>query len=200
MQLTEQDRQRLTKFYEESLAQYGPDHPKAVRWLNLHNQLARFEALCKIGDLNAKTVLDVGSGLGDLYDFLAHNFQDVNYFGIDLVPEMVKRAKAKYPQARFELSDVFGLPGKFDYILASGAMTFNVSGGKAFYFEMIAKMFELANSGVAFNLLHQSYFNSDENFLVYSPEEIAAVVEKLTKNYKIIIGYSDGDFTVHLLK
>src|SRR5579872_305249 len=201
MQITEQDHQRLIDFYKESLRRNRSNNSKAVHWSGPRDQLSRFNALCRISDLSGQGVLDVGCGLGDLYDFLDKNFKGFNYLGIDIVPDMIENAQKNYPQAKFELADIYNfLPGECDYVLASGSLTFNVSQGKAFYYQMIAQMYRVAKKGVAFNMLDQKYYDPDQDFLLYSPEEVMPVLENITKNYKIIFGYVPGDFTVHLLK
>ena len=200
MQLDHQDKSRLGKFFARALRDYGINNPKAVRWEEPRDQRARFETLCEIGDLAGRSILDVGCGLGDLYPFLESRFRNFTYLGIDLLPEMVAAARQKYPGGQFEVADVYSVRHKFDYVLASGALSFNVAPGKKFYFDMIARMFELCNKGLAFNMLDSDYYSADRDFLVYNPQELIPVAERLTPNFQIIVGYTVGDFTVYLYR
>jgi len=200
MNLTEFDRERLLKYYSESLKQHGPYSAKAFHWLSVRDQLVRFDALSRVGDISGYSILDVGCGAGDMYDFLFGQFKDFSYLGVDIVPEMTATAREKYPVARFMTADIFSIAEQSDYVFASGALTFNVSGGKPFYFNMVRHMYSLARKAVAFNVLDSRYTTTDECFLVYSWQEIADLCEELGGKYQIITGYEQGDFTVHLHK
>jgi SAM-dependent methyltransferase len=198
--MTPYDRQRLEKFYIEALKRYGPDHPKSVHWLGLRSQLLRFDALTKIADLSDAKILDVGCGLGDLYGFLQDRFTGFSYTGIDLVPAMVKGAQAKYPPADFEIGDVFSTTTHYDYLLASGSLTFNVLAGPAYYYDMIRRMYRLADKGVAFNMLDIAHYKIDKEYLAYDPVEVTEVCREITPRFKVVDNYLAGDFTVYLYK
>jgi len=198
--MTPDDRQRLEKFYTEALQKYGPDHPKSVHWLGLRSQLMRFDALTKIADLSGQAILDVGCGLGDLYDFLQTRFSGFSYTGIDLVPDMVKQARAKYPDANFESGDIFSMKTNYDYLLASGSLTFHVSGGPEYYYKMIRRMYRLARKGVAFNMLDQAFYTTDSDYLAYDPVEVLGICGTITSKIKLMDDYLEGDFTVYLYK
>ena len=198
--LSEKDHQRLIQFYGSALAVYGPDNPKAFHWITVRDQLARFENLAAIGDLSGCSVADIGCGAGDLYYFLLKHFTGVRYLGIDVVPAMIDAARKKYPEAEFQVSDIFSISRAFDYYLASGALTFNIAGGKAYYYDMIRTMYQKAARGVAFNMLDNSVHSSDDRYLAYSWHEVREVCSELTRDYKIVSGYDTGDFTVWMHK
>lgn len=200
MLLNEKDQRRLAYFFTESLKTHGAYNPKSVRWERDGDQQVRFKILCEIADLSGKSILDLGCGVGDLYGFLSQRFKNFEYLGVDPLPDMVLNARKKYSEAIFEQGDISSTPGSFDYILASGAMSFNVSGGKRFYFDMLGLCFAKAKRGVAANFLNRDYYDSDEYFLVYNPQELVPVCEKLTEKFEIIVGYTPGDFTVYLHK
>ena len=200
MELSSDDFFRLRRFYNRSLNLYGPDSPRALHWPTPQDQEARFGALTRVGNLSDASVLDVGCGLGDLYYFLLKKFSRVAYTGIDLVPEMVSQAREKYPDVAFSVRSIFELDKPFDYVLASGALTFNVSGGKKFYYSLIAHMYYLCNTAVAFNMLDDIKHTTDEDYLAYNWHEVITFCKTLTENYKVITGYEPGDFTIYLYK
>jgi len=200
MELTDNDKIRINRFYNRALEQYGLHSHRSLRWVNAADQETRFRVLSNIGPLSGSSILDVGSGLGDLFGYLEHYFKDFSYLGIDIVPDMVTQAKIKYPRGSFEVADIFTLPTKYDYVLASGSLTFHVEGGKKFYYAMIERMFQLANKGLAFNMLDQDVHPIDEEYLAYSQKEISDLCASLTPNYKIVTGYHHGDFTAFLYK
>ena len=200
MQVNDFDRQRLINFYGSALKKYGSRSPQAFHWISQTDQTLRFEILSEIGNLENCSILDVGCGVGDLYDFLRSRLGGFAYLGIDIVPEMIGQAKQKYPTADFLNEDIFNVAGEFDYLLASGSLTFNVGEGRSFYYQMIRHMYYLAKRGVGFNMLDAALYHSDQNYLVYNKQEVARFCESLADNYKIVTGYETGDFTVFLYK
>jgi len=182
------------------LRKYGTHSAMALDWDSDKNQKSRFEILSKIGDLNGKTILDFGCGLGDLYGYLSKRFKKLAYLGIDIVPDFVVAARYKYPKARFELTEIGDLQGKFDYVFASGSLTFNVDKGKNFYLDLVKQMYERANIGVGFNMLNKGFYDTDRFYMTYDPMEVLEYCKTFAKDVKIIFEYLKGDFTIYLFK
>ena len=105
--------------YRDLFHKYG-DAPEATQ-MSSEGQRFRFRKLMEIGDLRNRRVLDLGCGIGDFYPLLIEKFGQLDYTGIDIVPEMVQHAAQKYPRARFLCRDLFTdrLDETFDYVLAS---------------------------------------------------------------------------------
>jgi len=61
------------------------------------------------------SVLDVGCGLGHFYGRLD---PDIEYLGLDQSPDMLKRARARHPNARFEQGNIYNMDNlpKFDTV------------------------------------------------------------------------------------
>lgn len=53
----------------------------------------------------AKTVLDVGCGVGAYYDLLKEKARE--YTGIDITSEMIERAKKNHPDGKFQVSSIY---------------------------------------------------------------------------------------------
>jgi ubiquinone/menaquinone biosynthesis C-methylase UbiE len=69
----------------------------------------------------AAKILDLGCGTGEAARF-AHRDLSANWTGVDLLPEVLEIARAKYPWARFVEASADALPfeaGWFDAVLAS---------------------------------------------------------------------------------
>src|SRR6266446_2706682 len=114
-----QVREMMVADYRGRFHKYG-DAPEAVG-MSADGQRFRFQKLMEIGDLRNRRVLDLGCGIGDFYPFLIEKFGQLDYTGIDLVPEMVAFAAQKYPGARFLCRDISkdAVAESFDYVLAS---------------------------------------------------------------------------------
>jgi cyclopropane fatty-acyl-phospholipid synthase-like methyltransferase len=200
MTLSGHDKNRLFDFYGSSLKNHGSHSAKALHWISSQNQEIRFGVLCRDLPLSDSSVLDFGCGVGDLHPFINQRFHNVRYLGIDILPDMVREARAKYPDGNFWSVDVFDIDAPFDYLLASGAFTFNVQDGMEFYLGIIAQMFKLAKKMVVFNMLDSEFESTTDEYLSYDKNEVAEFCRTLTPNFKIITGYNLGDFTVTLKK
>ena len=136
----------------------------------------------RTGNCPIPTILDVGCGTGEMYKFFLNEKITVDYTGIDVVPGLVTAAKKRFPDGRFELRDIFDLdnagkpseiPGIFDYVFASGALSFKVADNLNYYRAMIEKMYALAKHGLAFNMLNAASHVDDETYAAYDPKQIA---------------------------
>ncbi|MBU0581054.1 MAG: methyltransferase domain-containing protein [Candidatus Margulisbacteria bacterium] len=193
---------KIKNFYAQQLEQYGPKHPMALHWNSKETQEARFSVLSSIDDLNEKSVLDLGCGLGDFYGFLQGKGLLVDYTGWDISEEMVQNATRKYPGGAFDVKNVLlesKLP-RFNYVLASGTMNVKIANHEAWVYEMIQKMFEMANCGVGFNLLDIEEKAQDSQFFYANKEQILNYCKKITKNVRIKNEYLPHDFTVFMYK
>lgn len=68
------------------------------------------------------SILDVGCGIGNLIAFTSLATKD-NYWGIDISPHMIERAKALYPGYRFAVADPMGsseFDDEFSLVVAHG--------------------------------------------------------------------------------
>ncbi len=199
MQLNEHDYNRLHAFYQEALEYYGPQSASAVHWTDRHNQELRFSIIEPLIENNS-SVLDVGCGLGDLYAFLARHGKSVQYVGIDIVPEFIELATQHFPDLTFKQTTVFDINQHFDYVVASGALSFKIENYQHFYFDMIRRMFELCTKGIAFNMLRRGNHIDDSEFATYAPEEVLAFGQTLTPHATLRTDYLQHDFTIILRK
>ncbi len=81
------------------------------------SEVRKFVEMCCRQDVGS--VLDVGCGVGRFYRFFAE--RGVEYVGIDVVEEMVRRASKKHPDALFRIGSIFDIPYRdhaFDLVFA----------------------------------------------------------------------------------
>lgn len=116
-------------YYADKFRAHGPV-PNGVDWGHARAQALRFEQLCKLlppgGDPGSPASLnDLGCGYGALLNHLRVAGQQVDYLGIDLVPEMVETAREHHgAHGHFVVGS--SCPRLADYAIASGL--FNVRG------------------------------------------------------------------------
>lgn len=153
------------------------------------------------------TLLDAGCGLGDLSAyFVLKRFTNIDYTGIDIVPEMITAAQKKYPDRKFLVQDISSVNQKFDYIVASGALNI-VYESQATQFDYICKyvtrLFDQSNIACGFNCLsiHSiANFDQDSRFYYTDPHALLNYCKLFTKQAKLITGYLPYDFTIVLSK
>lgn len=190
------DKARMITFHRRRL---GQSPLKELGWRDAHSQHVRFSALCRWGDLSGKVVLDLGCGHGDLKPFLDTRFPGVKYLGLDLMPEFVQEAARRHghlPDTHFLHADFLTatLP-EVDVVLACGSLNYrtdNVLHPEA----AIARMWEIARSGVAFNLLDESEFEPSLSLCGYDPDQILSFCRNLDPDARILQDYSPEDFTI----
>jgi SAM-dependent methyltransferase len=69
-------------------------------------------------------ILDIGCATGDQLWFLNTKYPEATFTGLDVMPDLLEKAKAEVPSADFKLANIFtgeGLPQKkFDAVFMSG--------------------------------------------------------------------------------
>jgi len=158
----------LRAHYQGLLEKFGPDY-RAVQWSSAESQQARFAVLSEyIG--SAASVVDVGSGLGDLLSSLRQSGYTGHYRGLDLLPEFVEHAGQRHrldAKARFELFDALSeeVP-KADVVVASGLFNNRMQDNWGFLVSVLQNMFNAANRAVVFNAM-SSYVDYEDPHLYY---------------------------------
>ncbi|MEW6989348.1 class I SAM-dependent methyltransferase [Colwelliaceae bacterium 6441] len=200
----------LKRHYQHLFDKFG-DSVESVQHINRQSQYKRFEILLAI-DKNAKSIIDVGCGLGDMYQYLLDNQYSGQYLGLDFLDEftLLSRQKyADYSQASFQCIDVgsANVPCGYDYALLSGVFNNKMENNKQFMFETISKMFASANKGIAFNAM-STYVDYQDKALYYSdPLEVFDFCKKnlsrkvtLKHDYTVKSGSIPFEYTIYLYK
>jgi len=129
------------------------------------------------------SICDVGSGVCDLHKYLKDLGVEHSYTGIEIVPEMVSRARELHTTARVLNLDFLdnSFDECFDFVVLSG--TFNLPGQtpadqwEQFIFDMITQMYDRAKIGIAFNALTTyTSFRSDQLFYL-EPERVLSFIQ-----------------------
>ncbi|TAH24384.1 MAG: class I SAM-dependent methyltransferase [Cytophagales bacterium] len=92
--------------------------------MDLHNDT--YQLFCSLLNLNAK-LLDVGCGPGNITKYFLKIREDLTITGIDLAPNMIKRAKYNVPNANFMVKDALKineLEDTFDGIVIGFCMPY----------------------------------------------------------------------------
>lgn len=208
------DRRKQAEYYEKLLGQYG-DHFLSLDWKSPESQDSRFNIFADLINMFAPqkiSVLDVGCGFGDFYDYLAKNKFNADYAGFDIAPKIIDMAKKKYPNTKFAVKDILVEPvnEKYDFVFLSGALNI-CFGDRESHLEyiksMLIQMYELCNIAVGVNFLSSQamYFLREEDlkqkqYFYTKPEEAVSIAKGMTNRFMLRHDYHPGDFTVYLIK
>ncbi|WP_248794680.1 class I SAM-dependent methyltransferase [Pseudomonas sp. MWU13-2105] len=197
----------LMHFHRHRIAEHSRGSTKALGWKDQHSQDARFAVLARIGPLQGCTVLDVGCGHGDLKAYLDRIAPDAAalgaYIGVDLLPEFIETAQARFSgqdNVAFYQCDFSQLIlPEVDYVFASGALSYR-STEVDYYQRMIAKFYQAARHGLAFNMLDAALFPEHPLLVGHDRAGVLAYCQSLSGNVEVVDGYRVDDFTLLMWK
>lgn len=193
---------RITSFYTELVQKHGI-FPRSLDWGSEVSQELRFDVLAKIGNLNGKSLLDVGCGLGDLLNYLQTHDTKADYTGYDITPIMIELAQKRFPHANFQVSDLLDetdAQPQFDYVFASGIFYLRQVEGIGYLGAMVRKMFSLCRKGIAFNTLSILALNRNPDEFYADPSQVLTMCLEITPSVILRHDYLPHDFTLYLYK
>ncbi|HEX2980890.1 MAG TPA: methyltransferase domain-containing protein [Anaerolineaceae bacterium] len=202
------DLEPIRNYFVEKLQTYGPTH-KGVDYNSDRAQELRFDQLMKVfGPRHEYSLLDYGSGYGAMLNYLRRCGHQVNYYGYDIVEEMVIEGQKLFKDdSQTHFTTDFDQIPMVDYAVVSG--TFNIKLETPFELwtelvvENITRMNERAQKGIAFNLLTKysdpEYMRPD---LYYADPCFFFDYCKrhFSKNVAVLHDYGLYDFTVLVRK
>lgn len=190
----------IIRHYDRSALVDQPSY-RAMGWISQFNQYVRFDVINHCIDLDGHDILDVGCGDGELFHYLNEKNMMVQYKGIDVSKEMVKRAMYRYPGLSVRKCNVFDYSGSHSIVVSSGA--FNICPNDAplaHLSNVIDHLLGISTQHVVFNLLSQNAHEKDAFFTYYCPNEVLKLCLKKTSYVSLNHSYLPHDFTVHLVK
>lgn len=204
--LTTEDFQRVTSFYNQRYQEQGDDI-SSVGWCDKPSQWLRFDMLFRDYDPRGKTILDVGCGFGDLYEFLTEKYGDnFSYIGIDISGELITQAQKKHCEinAMFYQCELFSLAKytdePIDYAIESGMLSFKIKDNNKYAQEVMGNMFELSRDGVALNFLSdQVDYQLDKNHH-FSIQNALLWASQLSRHFVLYHDYPLWEFTIKIMK
>jgi len=169
-------------------------------WADAESQRLRFAVLADNVPLDGRSLLDVGCGTGDLWDFLARRALSVDYTGVDIVDAVVEEARRRHPGVRFVCADVFSADpfdgAHFDVAFCSGTFNLDLGNNREFLPAALKRLFEVSTRYVVFNLLHHRARRRYEHCVYHDPEEATALVRPFGCDTRVVDDYLPNDFTV----
>ena len=176
---------------------------KILDWESRDAQEIRFSILKDFilaNNLTDITLLDVGCGLADLYDYLVRFDIRSGYTGIDILPEMISLAKQQHPDLQLIAGDIFAddlLPDRFDVVYSSGIFNIDLGNNYDFLRNAVKRFMSLSKRYVVFNLLADTSLDKEAGYFYFNKQRVETLLSecKIT-DYKIITGYLHNDMSV----
>ena len=171
---------------------------QSLDWGSRASQQARFQVLCDVGALKGKSILDVGCGLCDFYQYLCDQNVEVDYHGTDITSEMIIESKKKYPALNLEVRDIVKSPieRKYDYVFSSGVFAYMPE--KKYAFELIEAMHHQAKLATSFNSLSSWASDKTDGELSLDPSETLQFCKKISSKLVLRHDYMPHDFSLYV--
>ncbi|HEX8429582.1 class I SAM-dependent methyltransferase [Hymenobacter sp.] len=201
----------IARHYEACLRQHGDTH-LGVDWPNEKDAYLRYQVMLEVirGTLDTPvSLLDFGCGTSHLYEYMQRgSWRQVEYIGLDISPEYVKLAQAKYPDIAYYCVDILAydeaMP-EVDYVVMNGVFT--EKRGLSFaemweYFQrMLTSVFRRVRRGMAFNVMSKQVdWERDDLFHLSTDLLFAFLKENLSRHWVLRHEYGLYEYTVYVYK
>jgi len=196
--------------YTGSFAKHGPTS-RGVDWGEWPDVHIRYGKMLEVIEGPAwdarPSLLDLGCGFGGLLDFVRGRGLNLDYRGVDIVPEMIAHARQTHPDIAFDIGDVLGFADEpiADYVVCNGILTLKLESSildmDRFARRMIRKMFSLCRRGIAFNMMTSHVNFMAPNLYYKNPLEIMSFcATELSRRFRIDHAYPLYEFTVYVYR
>jgi len=193
--------------YSHRVNQCGPV-ANGVFWKDQDGQLLRYELLLQAiedEDLNGPiSVNDLGCGYGALFDLLADQpmMQDGRYYGYDISPKMIEKAKLRHADARATFIESPLPTETADYSFVSGTYNMNFGARRDIWGEYVKtsllRLWEKTTKVMAFNMLDAGSKERLLDLYYADRNEFVEFAMSLSPEVEIIDDYPLDEFTIYV--
>jgi len=189
------------QIYQTGLDQYGAS-PEALHWVNYRSMAIRFKNLVRDIEVEGRSILDAGCGMGDLLPYLYAKSPDFRYLGVDKKEEFLEIARRRFEGHEFRRGDPFGKKIEmFDVVISSGVMNGHVDNWLEKRKKMITNLFEQTGEVLAFNMAGGINPAPHDSLIAYADaHEIFDFCKTLTPRVILRTEYLPKDFTIVMFK
>lgn len=206
----DETQKKLNEYFSEKLTAFGAT-PQGVDYNGPEAQERRFEQLVRVIDPSQPfTVIDYGSGYGAMFDFLQKKGWQFEYYGIDLIENMVsagREAHREFSNAHFTTQES-EVP-LADYLLAGAIFNIKLDASYEDWQDFVATtlrhMNALCSRGFSFNMLTRY---SDADRMAQRPDLFYGdplfffdlCKREFSRNVALLHDYGLYDFTILVRK
>jgi SAM-dependent methyltransferase len=180
---------RVVQRYSERLRLYGVD-PRTLGWDRQESQLARFGIASQTCRFHERTVLDIGCGLADFYEYLMRDATTTpkSYTGVDINPDLVGVCRDRFPNAEFEVRNILREPfgeERWDVVTLFGLLNLRFSefSNEDYARQFIAEAFRLCDESLVVDMLSNRYdpaYTQEDFVYYYDPAKMLDFALSLT--------------------
>lgn len=166
-------------------------------------QLMRFLAFAQTSRLEGASILDIGCGTGDFFEFLKQQCISADYTGFDISPVMIERCIERFPDGNFVSGDFLTwVPERsFDYTIAIAIHNnVRVDDAREILEATLLKQFELAEKGAHMSVLSSQYSDFSQSMKSWDPKDILTMAMEITPYVVFRHDYLLHDFSLTLFK
>lgn len=187
--------------------------PELLGWESKYTQTERFriileEAQTHFALVSTDTLIDIGCGYADLYQYMLENNIYARYTGVDISDGFLTKAQSKYPELRFMRHNILDLKskgiGSYDIVCMSGVLNLNLESRTKvkdanfiILLNVLEKLVAMSKKGVVCNFLSDNSSSQDSLFNYYNPR---VLIKRLSKHGYKVLGlrekYLPNDFTL----
>lgn len=175
---------------------------KALGWGSLEDQHYRFKQILNLLPKNLESLIDIGCGFGDFYEFVSKSKSKINkYIGWDINEDFIKYAKKKYKSeknAKFYTKDILDIKSQkpvAKHAILIGTLNFN---WKSSYDNLelnksfIKKAFSIIDESLIVDFLSIYRFKrypAEDGVFYNDPSRILKFCLSITNNVQLIHDY-----------
>ena len=201
--MNEKEREESVIRYSKRLEKFGPI-AQALGWRDEAQQKLRFQIFVDCMHLDGSTsILDVGCGFGDFYEFLKINNKAIIYEGCDISPEIISIARQTNKNIKFQVCDLRDgayVEQSFDYVCVSGIFNYKISDNEKFLHNTLIAAYAICKKGVIVNMTTDKVDYKDSLLYYYNPGSVLDFCSSLTRRIIIRHDYPLFEFTVGLYR
>lgn len=195
-----QDRDEAVARYRARFAQHGY-HPLTLGWTKGRMKV-RFQAAVEWLE-PFRSILDVGCGFGDLFGFLTARGWQGEYLGVDIVPELLDEARARYGPAgaKFVCQDITEAPlnVKADVAVAIGIFNHKLHEDNLVAIrKTLAAMWRSTSVAVVGDFLSATADQRRADLYYASPADIVMLAQEFSKRVVTHHGYMPFEFNIKI--
>ncbi len=193
------DIDKASEFFNALTRKHG-DAPQSLDWGGERTQRMRFGVLAEVGELEGRSVLDVGCGFADFAAYLEAQGVNARYVGVDVASEVVAMARAKRPHLDIRLGRVEDVEETFDYVVASGIFNLKVEDNYGLTEAILRAMAARSRRAVAANFI-SGWHGLDslaEHIFAHDPDRMLRTALGLAPFATLRHDYLPHDFTLYL--
>jgi cyclopropane fatty-acyl-phospholipid synthase-like methyltransferase len=197
----------VVDYYRDKLQRFGGS-AQGMDWKNEETQQLRFQVISRYIDFSSNpSVLDVGCGNGEFYNYCKSHKLNLKYTGIDVVPEMVELTNERFRDkvAQVKKLTEMNADEQFDYVIASGTFNTKLTADEKeyekYFFENIDSMYSHSRRAAIFNCMtsHVDY-RYDRLYYADVATLSAYAVKNLSRHFIIDHSYPLYELTMAIFR